>query len=51
LKLHDNFKVSIHKGGGSITYRHNSWPVEAQSENGGGKVCHGSGGIVPLLAE
>jgi hypothetical protein len=20
-------------------------------ENGGGKVCHGSGGIVPLLAE
>ena len=22
-----------------------------ETENGGGKVCHGSGGIVPLLAE
>ena len=25
--------------------------VGGDVENGGGKVCHGSGGIVPLLAE
>ena len=25
--------------------------LSAAFENGGGKVCHGSGGIVPLLAE
>ena len=25
--------------------------ASAADENGGGKVCHGSGGIVPLLAE
>ena len=24
---------------------------EGSTENGGGKVCHGSGGIVPLPAE
>lgn len=31
LKLHDGFKVSVHKGGRSITYRHNSWGQEHPS--------------------
>jgi hypothetical protein len=25
--------------------------LESRGENGGAKVCHGSGGIVPLRAE
>lgn len=31
LTLNDDFQVSIHKGGRSITYRHNSWKVEDRS--------------------
>ena len=31
LKLHDNFDVHVHKGGKSITYRHNSWEKETPS--------------------
>ena len=35
-----------------LTGRHGLFSCyEAFIENGGGKVCHGSGGIVPLLAE
>ena len=30
-----------------LRFADKGWVVE----NGGGKVCHGSGGIVPLLAE
>ena len=31
LRLHDNFNVYIHEGGGSVTYRHNSWTEDNQS--------------------
>ena len=31
LKLNEDFQVSIHKGGRSITYRHNLWPQDERS--------------------
>ena len=33
------------------THRLSTMPKLMSNENGGGKVCHGSGGIVPQLAE
>ena len=48
--------VFIHPSAIFGAYDKSTWSkaflaIERGSENGGGKVCHGSGGIVPLLAE
>jgi hypothetical protein len=44
----------VNGGSASKTSLIEPMPTSARcgsNENGGGKVCHGSGGIVPLLAE